>query len=79
VIRANSELQHELQLRYNNIILLSHKLLLSRLSPGHTLIQDPYIDRVGRGHGRTSLLSVTGRPQFIIVFFMLILDLILSA
>jgi hypothetical protein len=37
VIRANSELQYELQLRYNNVILLSHKLLLSRLSPKHTL------------------------------------------
>jgi hypothetical protein len=35
VIRANSELQHELQLKYDDIILLSHKLLLSRLSPRH--------------------------------------------
>jgi hypothetical protein len=37
VIPANSELQHELQLRYDDIILLSHKRLLSRLSPRHTL------------------------------------------
>jgi hypothetical protein len=38
VIRANSELQHELQLRYDDVILRSHKLLLSRLSPRHTHI-----------------------------------------
>jgi hypothetical protein len=38
VIRANSELQYELQLRYDDVILLSHKLLLSKLSPRHTLI-----------------------------------------
>jgi hypothetical protein len=38
VIRANSELQHELQLRCADIILLSHKLFLSRLSPRHTHI-----------------------------------------
>jgi hypothetical protein len=37
MIRANSELQHELQLRYDEVILLSHKLLLSRLSPRQTL------------------------------------------
>jgi hypothetical protein len=36
VIHANSELQHELQLRYDVVILLSHKLLLNRLSPIHT-------------------------------------------
>jgi hypothetical protein len=36
VIRANSELQYELQLRYDNIIVLSLKLLLNRLSPRHT-------------------------------------------
>jgi hypothetical protein len=36
VIRANSELQRKLQLRYDNVILLSHKLILSRLSPRHT-------------------------------------------
>jgi hypothetical protein len=36
MIHANSELQHELQLRYDDVILLSHKLLLSRLSTRHT-------------------------------------------
>jgi hypothetical protein len=36
MIRANSELQYELQLRYDDVILLSRKLLLSRLSPRHT-------------------------------------------
>jgi hypothetical protein len=36
MIRANSELHHELQPKYDDIILLSHKLLLSRLSPRHT-------------------------------------------
>jgi hypothetical protein len=35
VIRANSELQ----LRYDNVILLSHKLMLSRLSSKHSLVE----------------------------------------
>jgi hypothetical protein len=34
---ASGELQHELQLRYNDVSLLSTKLVLSRLSPRHTL------------------------------------------
>jgi hypothetical protein len=38
MIRANTELQHELQLKYDDIILLSHKLLLSRLG-----LDTPYI------------------------------------
>jgi hypothetical protein len=38
MICANSELQHGLQLRYDDVILLSHKLMLSRLSPRHTHI-----------------------------------------
>jgi hypothetical protein len=36
MIRTNSELQHKLQLRCDDVILLSTKLVLSRLSPRHT-------------------------------------------
>jgi hypothetical protein len=44
VIRANSELQYKLQLRYNDVILLRHKLFLSRLSPRHTHIKNTQVN-----------------------------------
>jgi hypothetical protein len=53
VIHANSELQHKLQLRCDDIILLSYKLMLSRLSPKHTLsiyIHKKYINESIESH-----------------------------
>jgi hypothetical protein len=47
VIRVNSKLQHELQLRYDDVILLNIKLILGRLSPRHTLILKPYFGVIG--------------------------------
>jgi hypothetical protein len=47
VIRVNSKLQHELQLRYDDVILLNTKLILGRLSPRHTLILKPYFGVIG--------------------------------
>jgi hypothetical protein len=44
VIRTNDELQLMLQLKYDNIILLSTKLVLSRLSHRHTLKKSEHMD-----------------------------------